>query len=44
MSTIEVAIAGRGIQVKQGYEKPSAGDVNTCSVSLAIESGGVWDG
>ena len=44
MSTIEVAIAGRGIQVKQGYEKPSAGDVNTCEVSLAIESGGVWDG
>ena len=43
MSTIEVAVAGRGIQVKQGYEKPSAGDVNTCSVSLAIESGGVWD-
>lgn len=44
MSTIEVAVAGRGIQVKQGYEKPSAGDVNTCQVSLAIESGGVWDG
>lgn len=44
MSTIEVAVAGRGIQVKQGYEKPSAGDVNTCAVSLAIESGGVWDG
>lgn len=43
MSTIEVAVAGRGIQVKQGYEKPSAGDVNTCQVSLAIESGGVWD-
>ena len=43
MSTIEVAVAGRGIQVKQGYEKPSAGDVNTCAVSLAIESGGVWD-
>lgn len=43
MSTIEVAVAGRGIQVKQGYEKPSAGDVNTCEVSLAIESGGVWD-
>lgn len=43
MSTIEVAIAGRGIQVKQGYEKPSAGDVNTCQVSIAIESGGVWD-
>lgn len=44
MSIIEVAVAGRGIQVKQGYEKPSAGDVNTCAVSLAIESGGVWDG
>lgn len=44
MSTIEVAVAGRGIQVKQGYEKPSAGDVNTCAVSLTIESGGVWDG
>lgn len=43
MSTIEVAVAGRGIQVKQGYEKPSAGDVNTCAVSLAIEEGGVWD-
>ena len=43
MSTIEVAVAGRGIQVKQGYEKPSAGDVNTCQVSLAIEQGGVWD-
>lgn len=43
MSTIEVAVAGRGIQVKQGYEKPSAGDVNTCQVSLAIESGGLWD-
>lgn len=43
MSTIEVAVAGRGIQVKQGYEKPSAGDVNTCEVSLAIERGGVWD-
>lgn len=43
MSTIEVAVAGRDIQVKQGYEKPSAGDVNTCEVSIAIESGGVWD-
>lgn len=43
MSTIEVAVAGRGIHVKQGYEKPSSGDVNTCAVSLAIDSGGVWD-
>lgn len=43
VSTIEVAVAGRGIKVREGYEKPSAGDVNTCSVSLAIEGGGVWD-
>lgn len=30
VSTIEVAVAGRGIKVREGYEKPSAGDVNTC--------------
>lgn len=43
MSNIKVMIAGRDIKVADGYEKPSAGDVNTCAVSLAIESGGVWD-
>lgn len=43
MSNIKVTIAGRDIKVADGYEKPSAGDVNTCAVSLAIESGGVWD-
>lgn len=43
VSTIEVAVAGRGIKVREGYEKPSAGDVNTCQVSFAIEGGGVWD-
>lgn len=43
VSTIEVAVIGRGIKVMEGYDKPSAGDVNTCSVSLTIEGGGVWD-
>lgn len=43
MSNIKVMIAGRDIKVADGYEKPSAGDVNTCSVSLVIEHGGVWD-
>lgn len=43
MSNIKVMIAGRDIKVADGYEKPSAGDVNTCAVSIAIESGGVWD-
>lgn len=39
MSNIKVAIAGRDIKVADGYEKPSAGDVNTCLVSFTIEGG-----
>lgn len=39
MSNIKVTIAGRDIKVADGYEKPSAGDVNTCLVSFTIEGG-----
>ena len=39
MSNIKVTISGRDIKVADGYEKPSAGDVNTCLVSFTIEGG-----
>ena len=36
MANIQVAVAGRDVKVFDGYEKPSAGDVNTCSVAFAM--------